>query len=70
MLQVTTHQATSTPGLDATRFTIHEACALARVYAKRCITAAVGLLIDAGLTLNQAARYVFAVLRAQRAGAL
>jgi hypothetical protein len=46
---------------------LHTALFLARVYAKRCISAAVQVLIDAGLTLNQAAGYVFAALRAQRA---
>lgn len=47
---------------------IQTACALIRAYGNRCIAASVKLLIDAaGLTINDAARYVFAVLRAQRA---
>jgi hypothetical protein len=45
---------------------LHTACALARIYAKHSIAGAVRLLMNAGLAMNDAARYVFAVLRAQR----
>lgn len=48
---------------------LHTACALARIYANYSIAGAVRLLMNAGLALNDAARYVFAVLRAQRVGA-
>jgi hypothetical protein len=46
--------------------TIHTACVLARAYARYSIQGACRLLMQAGVALNDAARYVFAVLRAQR----
>lgn len=46
---------------------IQTACTLARIYAKHSIAGAVRMLINAGLELGWAARYVFAALRAQRA---
>lgn len=45
---------------------IRTACYLARLYARRSIAAAVQLLLDVGLTLNAATRYVLAAARAQR----
>lgn len=49
--------------------TIANACALARMYARYTWAGAVQILIEAGLSLQCAARYVLAALRAQRGAA-
>lgn len=49
--------------------TIHTACQLAKSLATFAHAAAVQLLISAGLTINQAARFVFGCLRAMRGAA-
>jgi hypothetical protein len=52
--------------MQSTTISLHTACALARIYAKHSIAGAVRLLMNAGVALNDAARYVFAVLRSAR----
>jgi hypothetical protein len=49
---------------------IRQACAAARSIARANWTAAIDILIRAGLSLNLAARYAFGFMRQQRAGAL